>query len=386
MNRLYRTATTAVLLIAGALVGCGSSAGLVEMPLMTIEQRLQQALDEAVTAGLPAVSLAVSSATFEFSGAAGFEDLETQIPVSPDHRFYLASVGKTYTAVAILRLVFAGTLDLDDPIARWLPTAVTERIPHAANISLRQLLNHTSGIFDFQNDGDDWNEAFQADPERQWSNAATLPYFLDRPLHFEPGADYRYSNSNYVLAALIAEAATGTPLRDIIRYQLLEPAGLHHTVHGNEAAGLANLVHGYVDDEGKRVDAYPWYSHFGVADGGMQASMPDLVRFVRIVLTTDLILDEAMREVFTTPSGLGQPASDYALGIQTIEGEAPGEYIYGHSGKDPGYQADFLHVQTPSGSLTLALAAGGSFEPYDTTYQWLLQTVLEILADLKGGV
>ena len=182
-----------------------------------------------------------------------------------------------------------------------------------------------------------------------------------------------------VLAVYAMPGAPATARVDPGR-QVVSPGGV-----AGDPAGLANLVHGYVDDEGKRVDAYPWYSHFGVADGGMQASMPDLVRFVRIVLTTDLILDEAMREVFTTPSGLGQPASDYALGIQTIEGEAPGEYIYGHSGKDPGYQADFLHVQTPSGSLTLALAAGGSFEPYDTTYQWLLQTVLEILADLKGG-
>ncbi len=372
------------------IVSCGSSYQPVgepsqptvgDTPQPTVAERLQAVLDQAVTNGLPGAALAVRGDNVNFTGVAGVEEIATEVPLNVNHRFYLASVGKTYTAVATVRLAADGLLNLDDPITTWLPATITDRIPSSKAINIRSLLNHTSGIFDFQNDAEEWLETFIVDTTRHWTNADVLPFFLDKPLHFEPTTDYRYSNSNYVLVALIAEAASGLSIQDIIRYYILEPLGLQDTAHGNEANGLPSLAHGYVEFNGELIDVYPWYTHYAVADGGIQSSAADVAEFVRGVLTSDTVLNDAMRAELLTPSGVGIPPSVYGLGIQIIAGDVPENFIYAHDGKDPGSRAEFLHVTSADKSVTIALCASASLGDYDFWYQQFVQAVIEVLND-----
>ncbi len=356
-----------------------------DTPQPTVAERLQKVLDQAVADGLPGTALAVKSDDLNFTGVAGVENIETAVPLTVNHRFYLASVGKTYTAVAMVRLAADGLLNLDDPITTWLPAAITDRIPSSDAITIRSLLNHTSGIFDFRNDGEDWLDEFQSgDPARHWTNADILPYFFDKPLHFESTTDYRYSNSNYVLAALIAEAASGQSIQELIRNYILAPLGLQETVHGHEALGIPSIAHGYVDADGDTIDVYPWYSHYGVSDGGVQSSAAGLAVFVHHVLTGDTVLSDAMRTELVTPPNVGNPPSTYGLGIARASGETPEVIDYWNSGKNLGARADFHHITSVDGSVTIAFCASASFGKYDILYDQFMQAVIEVLIDAEA--
>lgn len=193
------------------LTGCNTSNDPVYTdPLIpTTAERFQSFLDTATTDGLPGVALTVQSKEVNYSGVSGVTDLQSGEPLSLDNRFYIASIGKTFHAVAMVQLASEGLMNLNDGINRWLPDVITSHIPSSENRTVLMLLNHTTGIQDFQNDMEEWYDDFLKNPDREWNNADILPYIMDRSLHFEPGTDYRYSNTNYVLAALIAEVASG---------------------------------------------------------------------------------------------------------------------------------------------------------------------------------
>lgn len=375
--------TTAIALLAGLIVGCSSSNSTsVEPPHPTLAEQLQTVLDQAASDGLPGVALAIRGDTVEFSGVAGVEDLATAVQLTTNHRFYLASVGKTYTATAVVRMAADGVLNLDDPISNWLPTSITDRIPSSGLITIRSLLNHTSGIFDYQDDSSEWLfDAFIPDPDRHWTDADILPYFLDRPLHFEPLTNVKYTDSNYVLIGLIAESASGLPIHDVIRNYALAPLGLQDTAHGFEAIGLPNFVHGYVELDGELLDVYPWYSHYGVSDGGMQASAADVAEFVRAILTTDDVLDDTMRAEFLDTPPVGDPPSANALGIDVFVGAAPDIVDYWNAGLDAGSRSEFHHVNMSDSSVTIALVASASRDHYEAQFQQMKQAMQSVLVD-----
>lgn len=382
----------ALALVGCLMVGCSSSnqpsvtppPTVGDTPQPTVSARLQAALQQAVADGLPGAALAVKGDNIDFAGVAGVEEIVTAVPLTVNHRFYLASIGKTYTAVALVKMAADGLLDLDDPITNWLPATITDRIPSSDGITIRNLLNHTSGIFDYQDDADEWLfDAFLPDPARHWTNSDVLPYFLDKPSHFAPGTNFRYSDSNYVLVGMIAEAASGLPIQDIIHNYIIAPLGLQDTVHGYEAQGLPSFVHGYVELDGNLLDVYPWYSHYGVTDGGVQASVNDLAVFVREILTGDMIIDNAMRAELLAPSNIGTPPSIAGLGIDIAPGVTAGSVVYFNQGQDAGSRAEFFHYASAESNLTIVLTASASRGSYDILYEQFYDAVIEVLTDAE---
>jgi D-alanyl-D-alanine carboxypeptidase len=170
----------------------------------------------------------IAGRNIDFSGSAGATDLSTMEKATVEHRFYVASVGKTFVAATMVQMAADGLITLDDRITHWLPVEITKRIPSSDQMTIRMLLKHTTGLFDFQKHSEDWDNDFFyiSGPTRQWQQADTLPFFLDKPLHFEPGTNYSYSNSNYILAALIIESASGSTLQNETRNRIIEPLGV----------------------------------------------------------------------------------------------------------------------------------------------------------------
>ena len=151
-------------------------------------------------------------------GAAGVASREGQTPLRATDRFRLYSIAKTFTAIVVLQLADAGVLSLDDPVRRWLDAPAVARIPHTDRITLRQLLTHTSGIYDYQDEADSpfYVDAFfgpGADWSRVWAPPELLAY-ADGARHapyFAPGQGVAYANTNYVLLGLLVEAARAAP-------------------------------------------------------------------------------------------------------------------------------------------------------------------------------
>lgn len=362
-----------------ALSGCHSS----DTQEPTANEQFQSVLDEAVKDGLPAVSVTIKGRNIDFTGSAGVSDLSTGEKIDNNDRFYIASSGKTLLAATLVQMAGEGLLDLDDPISNYLPVDITDQIPSSENMTIRMLLNHTTGIFDFQNDSDAWDNEFYfvSGPERHWSQEDVLPYFLNQPLHFEPGMDYSYSNSNYILAALVIESVTGESVDYSIRQRVIEPLGLMNTYHGNETLGLPGLVHGYYTDGLDRFDVHPWYSHFGLGDGGIQTTSEDLAIFITALITSDMILTDAMKAEMFQPSGLGTPASTYGLGINIRQIDTTGDLIFSHSGKDPGYQTEMIYIASKETVITIC--ASGSFVDYDNLFQQLVLELFTLLEELQ---
>lgn len=339
-----------------------------------LNTRLRSLLDAAVRRALPGVSLRASGPGIDFRGAAGVANLATGEPLTTDHAMYVASLGKTFTATIALQLCEEGSLELDSPITTWLPRDIAARIPSSDKITLRHLLGHRSGLIDYLNDDEAWRRDFVKDPRRPWSNRDVALYLLDRPLLFEPGTEFRYSNSNYILAGIIIERVTGRPLHALIRERILDPLDLQHSFHGHEAVETDKLVHGYVRWRGRRIDTFPWFLHEGLADSGMRSTPDDISRFLRSLLTKDVLLSEAMRAELTRMSASGYPASSYGLGLYVHRDLWGHRTAYTHDGVDPGYEADMLYF--PDLDLTIVICANGSLGPASRTYEQLLSAVI----------
>ncbi len=340
--------------------------------------RFQFLLDAAVRDGLTGVVLRVEGPSVDFHGAAGVANLNTGEVLTTKHAMYMASLGKTFTATVALQLCEQGRLELEAPITRWLSADVTRSIPSSEKIKLRHLLSHTSGLIDYMNDQKAWRSDFVSDSRRQWQHGDTIAYIYDKPLLFEPGTGFHYSNSNYILVGMIIEQVTGQPHHVLIRKRILEPLGLEQTFNGHETVDN-NRAHGYTQERGRMIDTFPWYSHYGLADSGMHSTPGDMALFIRPLFGGEIISD-AMRTQMLTVSGLGRPPSEYGMGIYVQHNPwGAAQRWYSHDGIDPGYQADMMHL--PDHDMTVVLAANASMGRANIVYEKLIKAVVDVVLD-----
>ncbi len=348
------------------------------------QARFQSLLDNAVRDGLPGVSLGIRGLGIDFAGASGLADIATGEPLTVNHRMYLASLGKTFTATIALQLCDEGRLDLDEPVATWLPDSVVKRIPMSDAITLRHLLSHRSGIPDYMNDAVAWRTDFIRDSGRNWTHSDIVAYLYDKPLLFEPGSGFEYSNSNYILVGMIIERVTGQPLHALIRKRILVPLGMKHTINGEERVRNEHSAHGYVIRRGRIIDTYPWFGHYGLADSGIQSTPCDMALFAEALFSTGKVLSKRMRAEMTDVAMDRRSHSGYGLGIYVQQNPwGAGLRWYSHDGIDPGYQADLMYL--PDLDLSIVLAANASMGKADRLYEKLLsgvvRTVLKAVRD-----
>ncbi|MBG0831732.1 beta-lactamase family protein [Planomonospora sp. ID67723] len=273
---------------------------------------------------IPGIVLDVRTPGTRFTGAAGRLALGAG-RLRPGDAFRTASVTKTFTAVAALRLVEQGRLHLDEPIGEHLDPALMKKIRYGSRITLRQLLDHTSGIADYVTDDPSWMSEVFASPRRTWTPRELAERGLRLPASFQPGKGYHYSDTGYVLAGLIIEKAAGKRLHQVYRQEILQPLGMRATYLEHWEPHRGRLSHPYVLD----LDFRRWnptYDTFG--GGGLVSTGADLTRFIRglfegRVFAHAQTLDTMLQ---ATPRSEGS----YGLGIMRIqEGKTA---FWGHLG------------------------------------------------------
>jgi D-alanyl-D-alanine carboxypeptidase len=302
---------------------------------------LQQALDAdvAASASLPGELLHVHSPArgVDVSLAAGVADRATGRALGPHDGFRAASVTKTFTAAAILRLVEQGRLRLDDPITRHLPpeyeAALREGGYAVDSITVRQLLTHTSGIHDYATD-ERYYAAVLGDPMHRWTRLEQVRAAVEwgRP-HFAPGAGYHYSDTGYVLLGEMIERRSWLGLGEAIRGLLgFERLGLDETYLETlepAPAGAGEMSHPYFGEQ----DTRGWDPSFDLyGGGGIVTSAEDLARFYRALLRGEVFSDSATLRVMLTVPATNEraPGGPYAMGIQRIV--LGGQACWGHTG------------------------------------------------------
>jgi D-alanyl-D-alanine carboxypeptidase len=316
---------------------------------------LQRTLEFIRGEGAPGAAGLVRNGAGTWQGAAGLAVLRPRRSMQADERFRIASVTKPFVAAVVLQLVGERRLALNDTVERRLPGL----LPQGTRITIRQLLNHTSGLFDFIAD-----ETFRAVVARDLRLVIPPGRLVDiaasHPLLFPPGRDWAYSNTGYIVLGLIVEQVTGQSLGDALEQRLFRPLGLRHTSFESTPKLTEPVAHAYalpggtLPTPGNRPRDVTRSMGGGVwADGAIVSNTADLSRFFGALLGGKVLSRELLREMMTTVSV--NPVFQYGLGLSRTHVRCG--YAWGHDGAADGILIDVLANR--DGSRVVVMAANG---------------------------
>ena len=282
-----------------------------------------------------------------YRGSRGHADVDADIPLSADGLFRIGSVTKQFAAAGLLTLVEAGKVSLDDPLSKYVAD-----YPNGAHISVRQLLDHTSGVKSYT----DIPGMMDGPIRKDVDTAQLIASFKDEKIDFAPGQAWAYNNSGYVLVGAVIEAASGQPWHQYLQQALFEPLGLADTGYGADPAIVARQVHGYSLDGGKVHPAKPLSMTQPHAAGALVSSVDDLHRWNR-ALHEGKVLKAASYRQMITPAG---KALDAKYGFGLFRSTLRGNDAVAHGGGIPGFSSYLLYV--PGTDISVAIlhnAIGG---------------------------
>ncbi|MFI6997222.1 serine hydrolase domain-containing protein [Nocardia sp. NPDC050175] len=356
MNPFRRNSGRAA--VAAAVVGavlaasaCGgeTSAGKTDDPAKTPPTAVATAMDNVVRKGFPGVQVVIDGPGGHRTFTAGVGDLTTRAPFPDDARVRIGSNTKTFVSTVVLQLVAEGKVELDAPIERYLPGVVQGNGNDGNRISVRQLLQHTSGIPDYLGhgtaDGVKRDNAEQLNPDDEalrWQHfdaADLVRRAMTAPPNFEPGAKMVYTNTNYLVAGLLIERVTGNPAAAEIGRRIIEPLGLRDTYvpASRETTIRGSHPQGYHVVGGKQVDFTDLDPSWGGTAGDMVATATDLNRFFTALLAGKLLPPAQLAEMKRTVPFDRMPGADYGLAL--VHRTAPcGKEVWGHGGSIPGFE------------------------------------------------
>ncbi|HET9423727.1 MAG TPA: serine hydrolase domain-containing protein [Gemmatimonadaceae bacterium] len=352
-----------------------------------LRDTLQRKLDSLRAAHrIPGLTLGVALPDGSaFALASGQSDTARRIPMRPADRMLQGSVGKTYVSALAMQLVHEGKLRLDDKVSVYLGREPWfNRLPNAADITVRQLMNHTSGLVRYE-----FNPKFTADlranPLREWTHEEQLSYLFDTKAAFEAGQGWDYSDTNYIVLGMIIERLTGSTYYAEVRRRVLEPLGLRNTIP-SDRIDLPGVVNGYAGPKNELggYDASIVDGKFAVnpkfewTGGGMASTADDLARWAWL-LYQGKAFDASMLPVMLAgvPARLGRNVT-YGLGVMnrpTPFGEAPG-----HSGFFPGYATEVLFY--PALKAAVAIQANIT-DPYPRGLVPFLNEVAKTIQSMR---
>ncbi|MET9246134.1 serine hydrolase domain-containing protein [Nonomuraea sp. NPDC003709] len=328
----------------------------VTLPSGPDRPELQKAIQEIVDSGFTGVTLRVHDERGEWVGSAGRSKLGQSATPPANGHVRIGSNTKTFTATVVLQLVGEGRIGLDTPVDDYLPEFGLDR-----RITVRMLLQHTSGVFNFTGDyypehvpGIVWSGQEWVDNRfRTYRPEELVRLALSKPARFEPGTDWSYSNTNYVLARLLIEKVTGRSLAEEMRRLILAPLGLTGTVVPDTSPEIPEPhAHAYYryGEPGRQetVDVTRQNPSWISTGGDMISTTQDLHTFISALMGGKLLPAELLAEMCTP-----EPKVGYGLGVFVQDTECGGTVIT-HNGGIAGHGA--LMYSTPDGGRTLTAA------------------------------
>ena len=349
-HRLAGVLRAGILALALSLAGACSDDNVTGPPRAGGLQGLADSLADAWN--VPGLVVAVRHSGEEPNiVASGLADLGSGRRMAPADRFRVGSLTKPMVAIVILQLADEGRLALDDPVARFLPGI----LPDADRITLRQLLNHTSGIGDYTDDPSFLSAAL-ANPSRVWTPQELIAIAAGMPRIFAPGAADRwdYSNTNYILLGLIAEEAAGQSIATLLQTRVFEEVGMASTYYSEEASLRAPFAQGYIDLNGiPNLAAGTLVSPtVAGAAGAVVSTAGDLVRFVEALAAGTLVSSTSHAALLTTVAAsrvrLPGESFDFEYGLGVLVGDG----WVGHDGAIPGYET-VAYAKTGVGTVVV---------------------------------
>jgi len=340
--------------LAVLLVFCFPAQGRVEINQETIDKIDALVSSKVIWSGdTPAYSILIDQGgEIVYERNIGFADIGNRVPATRDTVYKIGSITKSFTALAILQLVEEGTVDLDARVSQYL----TDFVGPASEVTVRQLLTHTSGITNY-------TALPEAQPKLSWVQTTRediVGLFRGKPLEFNPGTHYSYSNSGYYLLGLIVEAVSGQDYFDYLKTNVFEPLGLKSTYAGKYEEIVQQQARGYVATPDGFANAPPLSQLTPFSAGILDASAADLIEYRRGVFKS-VAISERLRGLVTTtgtfPDGVKQR---YALGALSIT-DFHGHRKWGHSGGISGFAS--YHDYFPDDDITVVVLVNANGAP-----------------------
>lgn len=321
----------------------------------------QQILDNNRKNGLVGAVLLVRDKDGLWIGADGKADIASDIEMESCHTFLIASISKVFTSAATYRYIDKGVLSLDDPISQWLDASVVEKVDNADQAQIRHLLAHTSGIADY------YTFQFELDRINKLTNGFTkqdvLAYTYGVSATNEVGETYYYSNTNFLLLAMILEQASGLSFEEVYQQEVFTPLGLNSAYYSETQPIPDGTVKGYVDvyGNGQHIESEFLYNdELGIGgDGGIAINAFDLAIFFEQMMKGNLISSSSIVDMtswFDLPQGwisdsdpLGQ--TENGVGIERFN-TSYGSAV-GHTGGIDGFTTIALYF--PDEDMTYIL-------------------------------
>ncbi|MBZ5859582.1 serine hydrolase domain-containing protein [Flavihumibacter profundi] len=340
----------------------------VTSPAQTSTEALQHLLDELTGSGVPGITMSINYAdTNLWLGASGYANLQSRTRMNPNNITRMGSTVKTITATTILLLQEEGKLQLDDKITSYLSKDQLKGIRNAELATIRQLLNHSSGIFNYIQDSH-FQAASLNNLTKEWHAEDLLKYARNKQPYFKLGADVRYSNTNYILLGWIIEKVCGKPFWSVFQEKIFTPLDFTQTRFAATDKVPAGIVHGYIDlySNLNVIDAtnYSGWDYF-TADGGLISNVAELNLFLTSLCTGKIISEASFQEMV---NGIPAKAIDppffpieYGLGIFKMD--TPWGEAWFHSGDAIGYYACMVYF--PKSRTTIVWSANGNYGKID---------------------
>ncbi|MFJ5773389.1 serine hydrolase domain-containing protein [Streptomyces sp. NPDC093094] len=362
MTVRVRRSRTALFAVTAAAVSAALAGPALAAPAPQHGHRAAyEAMRAAVKDGVPGVTATAKDGRGTWRATAGVGDLRTGAPRSVADRYRVGSITKTFVATVLLQLEAEGRLSLDDKVDRWLPGVVRGNGHDGSRITVRQLLNHTSGVFDVTSDEDFARtyfakDGFFAHRYDTQTPAGLVAVAMRHAPDFTPGTDWSYSNTNYVLAGMIVEKVTGRPYAAEVRDRVIAPLRLTATsVPGTRVTvpKPSSRAYGKLSTQttGPTYDVTALNPSLAWSAGEMISDSADLGRFYRALLGGRLLPPEQLKEMKTTVKIEGAPGAGYGLGLIDRELSC-GVHVWGHGGGIHGSASEA--VTTADGRHSLA--------------------------------
>ncbi|MER6785751.1 serine hydrolase domain-containing protein [Streptomyces sp. NPDC000658] len=335
------------------------------------------ALDSVVQDGSPGGIVLAEQGRDTWAGVAGTADLATGRKPQADDRFRVGSITKTFVATLMLQLEEQGKLSLDDTVDHWLPGLVQGNGHDGGKITLRQILNHTSGIYSYTDDEEFKRKEFGTDFLKYryatWTPRQIVRLAMTHRPAFAPGDDWSYSDTNYVIASMVMQKATGHSYAHEIEQRILRPLHLDSTSlpgtrarvpgpSGRAYSKLTGELAGPGEPNSAIYDVTELNPSFAGAAGEMISSNQDLNRFYRALFSGRLLEDPQLKEMMTTVSIKNMPTFSYGLGLMRMTLSC-GTEIWGHNG---GIQGSISQTMaTADGDHVLSLNFNGDWNIHE---------------------
>ena len=362
MNRLTVIFLAIVLMTVCVLcvTACGEGDGGGTDGAQSFDPALQQQLEDTLNRimaenGIPGAIVYVEvPGEGKWEAALGLSDIEAEKAMDLAYKYRVGSITKTFTATVILQLTGEGLISLDDTLASF---GIEPTMPGAGEITVRMILNHTSGIFEYTAD-ERFQELQQEDMLRKWAPSELIAFAADQELYFPPGEGWHYSNTNFILQGMIVEQVTGNSLEDEIASRIAGELGLSVTSLPTQPEMSGEYSRGYLyardlgDEQASDGDELADVTNtfdpsWAWAAGAMISDLDDLEVWVKALVEGDLLSEGSQRERLTTVEAW--QGSDYGLGIAEYEG------FWGHPGDLPGFSSAMMYNPDSGAFIILTL-------------------------------